>query len=77
MWISDLTVAEQLTDELVTVQDIVRDVTPESPKNFLQSDLVCIKTQSVKHLPAFHLASDIVIQKKAQNENDKTLSGFG
>ena len=43
VWISYLTVAEDVYGDLIPVEDLVQDVTPESAKNFLQSDLVCLR----------------------------------
>ena len=66
MWTSNLTVAEDVYRNLVPVEDLVQDVTPECAKNFLQSDLVRLRCLTSYVSTACNLGSDIVRQEKGR-----------
>ena len=63
MWISYLTVAEDEYGSLIPVEDLMQDVTAESAKNFLQSDLVRLRCLTRCVSPSCNLRSDIARQK--------------
>ena len=66
VWISNITVAEDVYGDLIPVEDLVQDVTVESAKNFLQSDLVCLRCFTSCVSTACNLGSNIARQENGR-----------
>ena len=76
MEISNLTVPEDVYGNFIPVEDLVEDVTPESARNFLQSDMVRLRYLTSWVLTACNLWSEITRQKNRQEtKNDETGAG--